>query len=112
MIKIAAILALGVVLFVTFGGYFFSAAKEARELPAGEARYQSIVQGVRNLESRRRAMLAEAAPSGSGFSRPYQGAGAWARGFQAGFSQGYRVGQYLSASRQADPRFFTINAAY
>ncbi|QLA17792.1 hypothetical protein [Desulfolutivibrio sulfoxidireducens] len=84
-------------------------------VPSGQARFQAVTEGVRNLEARRRNMLAGArltcASYGAGArSAPGFGA-AYARGYRDGFEQGYATGSYLSSSARPNPLFFPIPAS-
>ncbi len=103
------------------GVFLFIFVQEQRslsnELTPGQARYQGIVEHVNMLERRRLELFR---PSGLRvvFSGPGQvmttpgRAGSYGRGYAMGFTQGYRIGEYLSSSRTTNPMFFPIPSPY
>lgn len=87
------------------------------ELTPGQERYRSIIEHVSMLERRRMELFRASGRSGV-FSGPGRAmirpgrAGSYGRGYALGFSQGYRIGEYLSSSRTANPLFYPIPSPY
>lgn len=84
----------------------------ANRVDASEANRRELVWARLNqLEAQRRDMLLRASMrSGSAFLPPARASrgGPWAKGYHAGFAQGYYVGSYLAETRRPNPLFFPI----
>lgn len=73
-------------------------------------RRQAVWDRISQLEATRRDMLVRANLDARSFMPPARASrgGAWASGYQEGFSQGYAVGSYLAETRRPNPLFFPI----